>query len=246
MEKQTNEKTDKNENQTDIRSEFRRIDPKTLIEVLEAESVHTAAIVIASLEKSQAASLLENLKEDKRVKIFAEIAQGERISEEFLNLTLSDRLTKVQEIESKHYVTLGGLDFASQITELLQLSTERQLIKKLEETDDDLAEEIKKRIFVFEDIVILSDREIQRVLREIESNELAKALKDTTDEVQEKFFRSMSKKAAGMLKEDMEFMGPIREKDRDQMQMEIVSIIRRLEEKGEIVISGYSDEAYIV
>ena len=229
----------------DVRAEFKKIPPATLVEMLEAESVRTVAIVISSLGKSEAAALLEKLGEDRRIEIFEEIAHGERIGEELLELTLSDILTKVHEIESKHYVKLGGLDFAAEVTEFLPLSTERRLIERLEEYDNDLAEEIKKRIFVFEDIVMISDRDIQKILRETDYQVLARALKNADDDVKEKVFRNMSKRAAEMLKEDIEFIGPIREKDRDEARMKIVATIKALDEKGEIVISCNTEEDYI-
>ena len=110
----------------------------------------------------------------------------------------------------------------------------------------ELAEEIKKRMFVFEDIVMLDDRSIQKVMREVDSQELAKALKSVDTEVQDKIFRNMSKRAAGMLKEDMEFMGPIRLKDVEEAQQKIVSIIRHLEDTGEIVIARAGEEELVV
>ena len=116
----------------------------------------------------------------------------------------------------------------------------------MEEDDPELAEEIKKRMFVFEDIVMLDDRAIQKVLREVDTQELAKALKSVDTEVQDKIFRNMSKRAAAMLKEDMEYMGPVRLKDVEESQQKIVSVIRRLEDSGEIVIARSSDDEMVV
>jgi flagellar motor switch protein FliG len=116
----------------------------------------------------------------------------------------------------------------------------------LEEDDAELAEEIKKRMFVFEDIVLLDDRAIQRVLREVDSQELSKALKSVDVEVQDKVFKNMSKRAAAMLKEDMEFMGPVRLKDVEDAQQKIVASIRRLEDSGEIVIARSGEDELVV
>ncbi len=124
--------------------------------------------------------------------------------------------------------------------------TEKFIIESLEEEDPELAEEIKKKMFVFEDIVLLDDRSIQRVLREIDGQELAKALKSVDIPVQEKIFKNMSKRAASMLKEDMEFLGPTRRKDVEESQQKIVSLIRKLEEQGEIVISRGGEEDVLV
>ncbi|HQO39787.1 MAG TPA: FliG C-terminal domain-containing protein, partial [Spirochaetota bacterium] len=115
-----------------------------------------------------------------------------------------------------------------------------------EEEDPELAEEIKKRMFVFEDIVLLDDRSIQKVLREVDTQELAKALKGVDNEVQEKIFRNMSKRAASLLREDMDFMGPIRLRDVEEAQQKIVNIIRKLEDAGDIVVARAGEEELVV
>ena len=140
----------------------------------------------------------------------------------------------------------GGVDSIVEILNLVDRSSEKAIIETLEEDDPELAEEIKKRMFVFEDIVMLDDRAIQKVLREVDTQELAKALKSVDTEVQDKIFRNMSKRAASMLKEDMEYMGPVRLKDVEESQQKIVSVIRRLEDSGEIVIARSSDDEMVV
>jgi flagellar motor switch protein FliG len=124
--------------------------------------------------------------------------------------------------------------------------TEKTIIEALEEEDPELAEEIKKRMFVFEDIVLLDDRAIQKVMREVDNTELAKALKSVDSEVQEKIFKNMSKRAANLLREDMDFMGPVRLKDVEDAQQKIVNIIRKLEEAGEIVVARSGEDELIV
>ncbi|HMV37260.1 MAG TPA: FliG C-terminal domain-containing protein, partial [Turneriella sp.] len=124
-------------------------------------------------------------------------------------------------------------------------STEKSIIEALEEEDPELAEEIKKKMFVFEDIVLLDDKAIQKVLRELDNQDLAKALKAVDTEVQEKIFRNMSKRAAALLREDMEFMGPIRLKDVEEAQQKIVNIIRKLEEDGEIVVARAGEDELV-
>ena len=118
-------------------------------------------------------------------------------------------------------------------------------METLEEEDPDLAEEIKRRMFVFEDIVLLGDKDIQKVLREIDSTEMAKALKGVNSEVQDKIFKNMSKRAASVLKEDMEYMGPVRVKDVEEAQQKIVGIIRRLEDNGDVVIARAGEDELI-
>ena len=125
-------------------------------------------------------------------------------------------------------------------------ATEKSIIENLEEDDPELAEEIKKRMFVFEDIVLLDDRAIQKVLREVDSNDLAKALKSVDSDAQDKVYRNMSKRAAALLKEDMDYMGPVRLKDVEEAQQKIVNIIRKLEEQGDIVVARAGEDEMVV
>ena len=144
------------------------------------------------------------------------------------------------------YTAAGGVESIVEILNLVDRSSEKSIIEALEDEDPDLAEEIKKRMFVFEDIVMLDDRSIQKVLREVDGQELAKALKSVDAEVQDKIYRNMSKRAASMLKEDMEYMGPVRLKDVEEAQQKIVSIIRHLEDAGEIVIARNGEDEVLV
>ena len=129
---------------------------------------------------------------------------------------------------------------------MVDRSTEKTIIEALEEEDPELAEEIKKRMFVFEDIVLLDDRAIQKVLREVDTAELAKALRGVDSEVQDKIFRNMSKRASALLKEEMEYMGPVRLKDVEETQQKIVAIIRKLEDQGEVVVARSGEEEMVV
>jgi flagellar motor switch protein FliG len=153
---------------------------------------------------------------------------------------------KLSTLSSEDYTAAGGVESIVEILNLVDRSSEKMIIEALEDEDPELAEEIKKRMFVFEDIVMLDDRAIQKVMREVDSQELAKALKSVDTEVQDKIFRNMSKRAAGMLKEDMEYMGPIRLKDVEEAQQKIVSIIRHLEDTGEIVVARSGEDELVV
>ena len=138
---------------------------------------------------------------------------------------------KLSTLSSEDYTAAGGVESIVEILNLVDRSSEKAIIESLEEEDPDLAEEIKKRMFVFEDIVMLDDRAIQKVMRDTE--------------VQDKIFRNMSKRAASMLKEDMEFMGPVRLKDVEEAQQKIVSTIRRLEDSGDIVIARSGEDELV-
>jgi flagellar motor switch protein FliG len=153
---------------------------------------------------------------------------------------------KLSTLASEDYTSAGGIDAIVEILNMVDRGTEKTIIESLEDDDPELAEEIKKRMFVFEDIVLLDDRSIQKLLREVDQQELAKALKAVDTEVQDKIFRNMSKRAASLLKEDMEFMGPIRLKDVEEAQQKIVNIIRKLEEAGEIVVARAGEDELVV
>ena len=152
---------------------------------------------------------------------------------------------KLSTLSNEDYTMAGGIDVVVEVLNNVDRSTEKSIIEALEEEDPELAEEIKKKMFVFEDIVLLDDKAIQKVLRELDNQDLAKALKAVDTEVQEKIFRNMSKRAAALLREDMEFMGPIRLKDVEEAQQKIVNIIRKLEEDGEIVVARAGEDELV-
>lgn len=153
---------------------------------------------------------------------------------------------KLSTLASEDYTSAGGIDSVVEILNLVDRGTEKTIIEALEEEDPELAEEIKKRMFVFEDIVLLDDRAIQKVMREVDNSDLAKALKSVDTEVQEKIFKNMSKRAANLLREDMDFMGPIRIKDVEDAQQKIVNIIRKLEDAGEIVVARAGEDELVM
>ena len=141
---------------------------------------------------------------------------------------------------------LGGVDAVVDILNTVDRGTEKHIMETLEVEEPELADEIRKKMFVFEDILLLDDRAIQRVLRDVDNNDLAIACKGSTEEVQNAIFSNMSKRLAEMIKEDMEFMGPVRMKDVEEAQQKIVNIIRKLEDSAEIVISrGGGDEIVV-
>ena len=153
---------------------------------------------------------------------------------------------KLASLVNQDYTIVGGIDAIVNILNSVDRSTEKHIMESLEIEEPELADEIRKKMFVFEDILLLDDRSIQRVLREVENADLELALKSATEEVQNVIFRNLSKRLAAMIKEDMDFMGPVRMKDVEEAQQKIVGIIRRLEDSAEIVISrGGGDEIVV-
>ncbi len=225
---------------------IRRTDPTHLLNFIQQEHPQTIALILAYLEPGKAATILSNLSHEVQSDIAKRIATMDRTSPETLREVERVLEKKLSTISSEDYTAAGGVESVVEILNLVDRTTEKGIIENLEEEDPELAEEIKKRMFVFEDIVMLDDRSIQKVLREVDSAELAKALKSVDNEVQDKIFRNMSKRASQLLKEDMEYMGPIRMKDVEEAQQKIVSIIRKLEEAGEIVIARAGEDEMVV
>jgi flagellar motor switch protein FliG len=192
---------------------IRRTDPAHLLNFIQQEHPQTIALILAYLEPNKASIILQNLPHEVQSDVAKRIATMDRTSPEVLREVERVLEKKLSTLSNEDYTAAGGVESIVEILNLVDRSSEKQIIEALEDEDPELAEEIKKRMFVFEDIVLLGDRDIQKVLREVDSQELAKALKSVDTEVQDKIFRNMSKRAAGMLKEDMEFMGPVRLKD---------------------------------
>ncbi len=225
---------------------IRRTDPTHLLNFIQQEHPQTIALILAYLEPQKASIILSSLPHDVQSDVAKRIATMDRTSPEVLREVERVLEKKLSTLSSEDYTAAGGVESIVEILNLVDRSTEKTIIESLEEEDPELAEDIKKRMFVFEDIVMLDDRAIQKVLREVDTSELAKALKSVDTEVQDKIFRNMSKRAATLLKEDMEYMGPIRMKDVEEAQQKIVSIIRKLEEQGEIVVARAGEDELVV
>jgi flagellar motor switch protein FliG len=225
---------------------IRRTDPAHLLNFIQQEHPQTIALILAYLEPNKSSVILQNLPNEIQHDVARRIATMDRTSPEVLREVERVLEKKLSTLSSEDYTTAGGVGNIVEILNLVDRASEKQIIEALEDEDPELAEEIKKRMFVFEDIVMLDDRAIQKVLREVDSQELSKALKSVDTEVQDKIFRNMSKRAAQMLKEDMEYLGPIRLKDVEESQQKIVSIIRHLEDTGDIVVARSGEDEMVV
>ncbi len=225
---------------------IRRTDPTHLLNFIQQEHPQTIALILAYLEPQKASVILSSLPHEIQSDVAKRIATMDRTTPEVLREVERVLEKKLSTLSSEDYTQAGGVESIVEILNLVDRSTEKTIIESLEEEDPELAEDIKKRMFVFEDIVMLDDRAIQKVMREVDTSELAKALKSVDTEVQDKIYRNMSKRAATLLKEDMEYMGPIRMKDVEEAQQKIVSIIRKLEEQGEIVVARAGEDELVV
>ncbi len=225
---------------------IRRTDPQHLLNFIQNEHPQTIALILSYLDPNKASNILSNLPHTIQADVAKRIATMDRVSPDVLREVERVLERKLSTLASEDYTSAGGIDAVVEILNLVDRGTEKTIIEALEEEDPELAEEIKKRMFVFEDIVLLDDRAIQKVLREVDNQDLAKALKSVDTEVQDKIFKNMSKRAANLLREDMDFMGPIRLKDVEDSQQKIVNIIRKLEDQGEIVVARAGEEELVV
>lgn len=225
---------------------IRKADPKQLVNFLYNEHPQTIALVLAYLEPEQASVVLSALPEEMQADVAKRIALMERASPETireLEQILEQRLSSVM---GQDFAMAGGIKAVVDILNRVDRTTERTILESLEQDDPELADEIRKRMFVFEDIITLDDNSIRRVLREVDMKDLALALKTASEEVANRIYRNLSKRAAEMLREDIEYMGPTRLRDVEEAQQRIVQIIRRLDETGEIIIARGGQDAVVV
>lgn len=225
---------------------IRKTDASQLLNFIQDEHSQTIALILSYLSPDQAGLVLASLPLEKQSDVAKRIAQMDRTSPDVIKDVETVLERKISSLVTQDYTIVGGVDSIVQILNSVDRTTEKNIMETLEIEDTELAEEIRKKMFVFEDIISLDDRSIQRVLREVENNELAIALKGSGEEVQNVVFNNLSKRLATMIREDMDYMGPVRLKDVEETQQKIVNIIRKLEDAQEIVISrGGGDEIIV-
>jgi len=224
----------------------RKAEPSQLLNFIQNEHPQTIALILSYLSSEQSGQILSALPQGKQSEVAQRIATMDRTSPEIIREVEGVLEGKLSSLVSQDYTTAGGIESIVDILNSVDRGTEKNIMDTLEIEDAELAEEIRKRMFVFEDIINLDSTSIQRFIREIDNNELAVALKGATDEVAEVIYGNMSKRMAEMIKEDMEFMGPVRLRDVEEAQQKIVNVIRKLEEAGEIIIArGGGDEIIV-
>lgn len=222
---------------------IRAADPEHLKNFISGEHPQTIALILAYLQADKAAEILSSFSPDIQVEAAKRLAQMDRTSPEIIRDVEAILEKKLSTVASSDYTSVGGVEALVEIINNVDRGTEKAIIENLEIQNPDLAEEVKKRMFVFEDLNTLDDRGMQRVLKEVDSKDLSLALKGASEEVKGKFLKNMSKRAAQMLQDEMAFMGPVRIKDVEEAQQKIVNVVRGLEEAGELVLSrGGEDE----
>ncbi|WP_188454391.1 flagellar motor switch protein FliG [Virgibacillus oceani] len=224
----------------------RKADPQQVLNFIQGEHPQTIALVLSYLDPEQAGQILSALPQEMQADIAKRIAIMDSTSPEIISQVEQVLERNISSSLTEDYTQTGGIQAVVEVLNGVDRSTERTILDALEIQDPELADEIKKRMFVFEDIVILDNRAIQRVIREVENEDLRLSLKVSSDEVKDIVFKNMSQRMAETFKEEMEFMGPVRLRDVEEAQTRIVSVIRRLEEIGEIVIARGGGDDIIV
>lgn len=223
---------------------IRKADPSQVLNFIQNEHPQIIALILAYLRPAQAAQVLAELSTDKQADVARRIALMDRTSPDVIKEVEKALEKKLSALMMEDYTTVGGVDSVVDILNSVDRTTEKNILETLESEDVDLSEEIKRKMFVFEDIVTLDGRSIQTVLRQgIDNRDLAISLKGSSEEVQAVIYANISKRLGAMIKEEIEFMGPVRKSDVEEAQQKIVNIIRKLQDAGEIIVArGGGDE----
>lgn len=224
----------------------RQADPSQLLNFIQGEHPQTIALIIAYLEAEKASQILSSLPPEIQSDVSRRIALMDSASPEVIKDVEAVLEHKLSAIVSNDYASVGGIQTIVDVLNLADRGTEKNILDQLEEEDPELAEEIKNRMFVFEDIVLLSDRAVQLVMRQVDTHDIALALKTASNDVESKIYDNMSQRAEEMLKEDMDYMGPVRLREVEEAQQRVVNVIRQLEENGEIIIARGGESEMVV
>ncbi len=222
------------------------VEPGQVVNFIQKEHPQTIALLLAHMESGNSAAIISALPQEMQVDVATRIATMDSISPETLNQVEEVITDQIKSLFGGERSQIGGVKAVAEMLNNVDRGAEKNILGNLERDNPELATEIKNLMFVFEDIMLLDDRSMQRVLKEIDTKDLSLALKGASEELVNKFFNNMSSRAGEMIKEEMEYMGPVRLKDVEEVQQKIVDTVRRLEEDGEIIISGRGGEEEVV
>lgn len=224
---------------------LKKADATQIVTFIQNEHPQTIALILAYLQPNQAATILSGLPQELRADVARRIATLDKTPPEVIREVEAVLERKLSSVVSTDFSHAGGVKSLVQVLNWVDRSTEKTILESLAESSPEIAEDVKKMMFVFEDIILLDDRAIQQVLKEVESKELALALKGVGESTQARIFKNMSERAAAMMKEEIEFMGAVRLRAVEESQQRIVNIIRKLEEAGEIVVARGGGEEMV-
>lgn len=225
---------------------LQKAETENLLTFIQEEHPQTIALILAHLPPHKASEILVGLPAAKQIEVVIRIANMEQTNPEVIKEVERGLENRLSGIVSQKFQRVGGVDSVAEMLNLADRATEKSIMEALESEDPDLVEQIRRLMFVFEDILQVDDRGIQKVLKEVDNNELALSLKTASEELKDKIFRNMSERAVQLIREEMEFMGPVRVSEVEGAQQKIVDIVRRLEDAGEIIIMGRGGEKDMV
>lgn len=223
-----------------------KTDAENLMTFIQDEHPQTIALILSHLQPDKSSEILAGLSLEKQLEVATRIATMENTNPEVIREVERGLEMRLSGIVSQTFQRVGGVEAVAAILNLADRTTEKGILEAMEAEDPDLVERIRRLMFVFEDILLVNDKGIQLVLKEIENEELALSLKTASEELRDKVFRNMSERAAQLIKEDMEYMGPVRVSDVESAQQKIVDVVRRLEDSGELIISGRGGEKEMI
>ncbi len=225
---------------------LQKTEKENLVTFLQEEHPQTIALVLSHLPPGMATDILSALPTERQVEVVSRIANMDQTSPDVIKEVERGLEKRLAGLVSERFERVGGINAVANILNMAGRATEKAILDGLEQVDSQLVEQIRRLMFGFEDIIRVNDKGIQAVLKEVENDELALALKTASEDLKQKVFRNMSERAASMIKEEMEFMGPVRVSDVESAQQKIVDVVRRLEDAGEVVIAGRGGADVIV
>ncbi len=225
---------------------LQKAESDNLLTFIQDEHPQTIALILSHLQYNKAAEILAGLASQKQIEVVKRVANMEQTNPEVIREVERGLEARLSSMLTQRFEKTGGVDTVAEVLNLVDRGTEKGILEGLESEDPDLVESIRRLMFVFEDILLVNDRGIQAVLKEIDNDELALAMKTASEELKDKIFRNMSERAASLIGEEMEFMGPVRVSDVEGAQQRVVDVVRRLEEAGEIIIAGRGGEKEMI
>ena len=223
-----------------------RAESENLLTFIQDEHPQTIALILAHLPPQKASEILVGLPEEQRIDVVKRVSQMEQTSPEVIKEVEKGLEHRLSGVMGDRLQRVGGVESVAEILNLVDRTTEKGILEVLGEEDPELVEQIRRLMFVFEDILLVNDKGIQAVLKEVETGDLVLALRTATEELKQKMFGNMSERAVAMIREEMEYMGPVRLSDVETAQQKIVDVVRRLEDSGEIIIAGRGGEKDLI
>lgn len=221
---------------------LQKVDSQNLLTFIIDEHPQTIALILSHIPPAQAADIISGLPTERQLAVIRRVATMGQTSPEIIHEVEKGLEHRMSSVMSQQFEKAGGVSSVAEILNVIDRATERGLLENLAQEDPDLVEEIRRLMFVFEDIAKFADKDIQNILKNVESSQWAMALKGASDELKDKILRNMSKRASALLQEEMDYLGPVRASNVEQVQQQIVDVIRRLEDAGEITIHGEEEE----